>query len=492
MNSTRRTEDEALRPRASGVIYARQSQDSKRSIDEQVDAGRARANAEGWTVHGDVFRDRVSASRLATKARDGWPKLLAELDRPQVTRLWLWESSRGDRTLESWAAMLTRCRQHGVLIYVETHGRLYDMANPRDWRTLAEDGIDNQYESEKVSLRVRRAMAANAAAGKPHGVTPYGYQRQYELTATGKSILKGQKPKPAEAKVIRRIFTDIARGVSLRAIAKDLNDKKVPTPSGVAWTPQRVSELGKKHLYAGLRYHKPSDTVVPATWPALVDKALFYSVRELLTDPKRRTSRPGRHKHLLSLIAVCTVCDGPLTARPPHDGSLISTYICREGSHVRIGQSDLDVHVEDLTLALLSEPGAYQHVASDDDDNALQAARGELAELQAHHQDMVDLMATRKMSPKAFTAAEPRVLADIAAAKNRVAELTTPTALLMIPGVGTSNVVEGWNTAPVVARRGAVRELFARIAVDRSPIPGHRCPVEDRVTIVPRRAGIDA
>jgi site-specific DNA recombinase len=71
--------------------------------------------------------------------------------------LWLWESSRGDRKLSSWAAMLETCREHKVGIYVVTHRRLYDMVNGREWKTLAEDRVDSQAESDKTSEWTRQA-----------------------------------------------------------------------------------------------------------------------------------------------------------------------------------------------------------------------------------------------------------------------------------------------------------------------------------------------
>ena len=86
---------------AAAGIYGRQSQKNDRSIDEQLGLGRDRAAAEGWTVH-EIYKDGVSASRHATRKRGDWPKLLAAIDAGQVQVLWLWESSRGDRTLSSW------------------------------------------------------------------------------------------------------------------------------------------------------------------------------------------------------------------------------------------------------------------------------------------------------------------------------------------------------------------------------------------------------
>ena len=109
--------------RAEVLIYARQSLGKQESIDQQEEIGRDRAEQENWPVHA-VLSDPNSASRYSTTVRKNWERLLADLDRPEVGILWLWESSRGDRELETWAAMLTRCHKHGVKIFIETHERL--------------------------------------------------------------------------------------------------------------------------------------------------------------------------------------------------------------------------------------------------------------------------------------------------------------------------------------------------------------------------------
>jgi DNA invertase Pin-like site-specific DNA recombinase len=71
------------------LLYARQSQDSKTSTDQQQAEGLARAEEEGWAVH-RVYRDGSSASRHATKVRSAWTELLADLDLPEVGVLSLW------------------------------------------------------------------------------------------------------------------------------------------------------------------------------------------------------------------------------------------------------------------------------------------------------------------------------------------------------------------------------------------------------------------
>ena len=201
----------------------------------------------------------------------------------------------------------------------------------------------SEYESSLISERVTRAMAKNAKNGKPHGRTPYGYRREYAIDEDGKRVIVGQFPHPEQAKVVRRNFADIERRVSLRSIAADLNSRQVPTVTGAQWTPQRVRDVALMAIDAGERLvHNPGaktgnvrrhglGTLTPGTWPALVSLEQ-YTRCALLTDPQRRTSRPGRAKHLLSMIATCGVCGGVLAVRYSRDAG---EYTCRAGGHVQ-------------------------------------------------------------------------------------------------------------------------------------------------------------
>ena len=297
------------------LIYARQSLGNTASIAEQLDLGRARADTENWAIR-ETYSDPISASRYARKARTDWPKLVADVQHDRAQIIWLWESSRGDRRASAWLTLLEDCRDHGVQVYIESHHRLYDTTIPRDWRTLAEDGTDSEYESAKTSLRMTRSAAARAAAGRVNGRVPYGYTRQYDLTPAGKGILIGQVPHPDEAPIVQEITSRVAAGESLRRIARDLNERGVPTPTGAQWSTTQVRLIALNLAYIGKRVHDPGSrlsrsvpspdaAIYDATWPALVDEPTFYAARRILLDPARKTSRPGKAKHLLSLIATC-------------------------------------------------------------------------------------------------------------------------------------------------------------------------------------------
>jgi hypothetical protein len=74
-------------------------------------------------------------------------------------------------------------------VAVIEEARVYDPANPRDRRSLLEDAVDAEYESAKLSARAKRAAAAGAAEGHPHGRVPYGFRRLYDAHKAGVDVL---------------------------------------------------------------------------------------------------------------------------------------------------------------------------------------------------------------------------------------------------------------------------------------------------------------
>lgn len=399
----------------------------------------------------------------------------------------------GDRKLSTWARLLEDCRDHAVRIYVETHGRLYDMANSRDWRTLADDGVDNEAETNKTSERVLRAMTANATAGKVHGRIPYGYRREYKIER-GERVLVGQVPDEIEAPVVVGIYADIEAGVPLLAITRRLNAQGVPTRSGAAkWSMTQVRTIAMNRAYIGQRVHDPqgrqgglrrpgpSAAWYPAAWPPLVGEDVFWAVQRILTDPARVTTRPGKAKHLLSMIARCAHCESPLSVTYRRRGG--PHYICRR-SCVLISEADLDSHVTVDVLAYLSRPRVWKRLvaAGPTDDAGLSAARDELAAIEADYRETKALFRARRISPAAFAEVEPGKLADLDAAAKRVKELEAPPPLRFLLN-GQGDLKARWEAAPVAARRDAIRKL-ARVTVRRSPQRGPvRVPAAQRTRI---------
>jgi DNA invertase Pin-like site-specific DNA recombinase len=442
----------------------------QRSPEEQH-ADNERAAAEhGWTL-GEPYRDVGSASRYAGNGRPGFDHLVEDLERGRfgATVLVLWEASRGSRRLSEWARFIETCETAGVAIHVTTHQRTYDVANARDRRSLQEDGTDSEYESAKVSARALRATAANAAAGKPHGRTPYGYRRTYD---PGTGRLAGQEPEPVEAATVRELYDRLERGHSLRGIAEDLQARGVGTRSGRPFSAQHLRDLVTHDLYRGKRTHH--GTLVDATWPALVAERQWLAVNRRLADPARVTTKPGRARHLLSMIARCDECDGPLAATYRRRDR---EYYCHTSGHVRVLADDLDAYATAAMLGYLARPDNVQRLlAPEGDDDRLAAVRDELAAIRAELDDLADQVGRGTLSASFAARSEPRLLERLRQAESREAELSTPPVLRSILGPG-DDLAHRWDLAPVAARRDV-----ARLRLARAPRPGHRGPLDDRVT----------
>ena len=441
-----------------------------------------------------AYRDEsISASRYSRKARGGFEALIQDLEHGQFSAqvLMIWESSRGSRRVGEWVSLLELCEQRSVNIFVTTHGRVYDPGNGRDRRSLLEDAVDSEYESAKISARARRAAAANAVAGRPHGRVPYGYRRVFDPHTRR---LIAQEPEPDEAEVVAELYRRLIQGHSLKSIARDFPQRGLCTRSGVGWTAQHLRSLAIKPLYTGLRSHMPGrrggdrmvdlDNLYECQWPPLVSRADWFAVQRLLRAPERKTTRPGRAKHLLSLIGCCGVCLGSLNVAYREHGD--SLYVCRTKGCVRITQADLDTLAEQIMLDYLARPDVIDTLrANDDGDNELSQIRDQLAAVRARHEQLADAVAAGSVSVATLIRAEPAMLAEITTLEARERKLSTPSALrgLIEPG---ADVAQRWQAAPMSTRREVARvlltpDLIGELRLNPTPRRGrYRTPAHDR------------
>jgi DNA invertase Pin-like site-specific DNA recombinase len=452
----------------------------ERSIDEQHQDNARFADEHGWHV-GDAYRDVGSASRYARNGRGGYDTLVQDLQQGRFGAdvLVLWESSRGSRRVGERVTLIELAEEHQVRIAVTTHARIYDPSNPRDRRSLLEDAVDSEYESGKLRDRAKRAAAANATEGRPHGRVPYGYRRRYD-ERTRKLI--AQEPAPTEAPIVRELFDRLQRGHSLRSIAVDFDARGVRTRSGKTWSTQHLRSIVTKRLYIGERVHKGQVTKAEA-WPAIVDRTTWLAVQRILTAPDRKTARPGRAVHLLSMIARCDVCSGPICARNIRGNH---RYMCRDRGCVWVDYDDLTELAEATMLAYLSRKDNVARLTAETTGQELDAVRLSIGEIRAELEDLADQVGRGELSSTLAARAEPAILARLKAAEERETELSTPSRLrgLIKPG---KDVRRRWKAAPMSARREVARillspEILGELRVARARRAGRdRVPAHERV-----------
>lgn len=456
--------------------YARRSRvsENQASVTDQIDRAREDIEARGWHP-GEVLNEEVSASRYARRQREAWPVLMDALEAGKVGVLVLWESSRGDRKLSEWARLLDLCRDHGTLIHVISHERTYDLANHRDWKTLASEGVDNDHFSQRLSADVRRGKRGAARRGRPQGAPPYGYRVRYDQR-TGKpagwDVVSGQD------EAVRRIVRGISGHVPVRQVMTGLNDDGVPSPTGGLWTAEPVRYIARNPSYAGL-VRLPDGTLVGRgpEYPAIVTRQEWEAADAVLRP--RTGARPNASVYLLSFITACE-CGGLMTSagRPAPR----SAYRCERG-HNYVNGAWLDERVGYLVCAKLALPDARDLYAADDDGRAGRL-RGELAVLEERRARY------RAKAAKAADQAEAEdadaVLDElrplIAAKKRQLGEIRFTPALRDI--LTADDVFAAWEAYTVQARRDIIMAVTG-ISVRRVPVTARAEERYDVARVVP-------
>jgi site-specific DNA recombinase len=456
------------------AVYGRQSRGKEKSIGEQVELCTVDAEAEGLRVVA-TYTDATSASRYRRKDRATWPRVLAAVRAHEFDVLVLWISSRGDRDLTSWSSLLDAARDAGVLIRVVADERTYDVRRPADWKVLADQGVSNAVDSDKISQGVRRGQAGSAKGGRPaHGRAPYGYRRTYD-PATG--ALVGQEIDPAPAAIVREIIGRLAKGEAVSTITSDLNTRGVPTVGAQRWYRERVRDLSRNVAYIGQRQH--NGQAYPGDWPPLVESATFWAAQRVLSDPARTTTRPGRQRHLLSYLGRCEPCGSPLSV-------VRGRYRCLDHGCVTIVQDDTDAYVTAIILGVASKPEVYARLRRSHElaDAEAVAAQAEVDKLTAELDGWRKSAAASKTTPETMAVVEPSLTARIQAAQRRADAASVPPALRVLLGGPEADVRARWEGMPLPARRDAIRAL-ATVRVVRAVVPGGRGFDPARVVVEP-------
>lgn len=456
-------------------FYGRKStKDDGRSVTSQENEFRADCT-DSNLIPGRVFADPDrSASRYAKKDRPDYLALLEHIRSGNCQLLSMWESSRGSRDLGDWVTFLDLCRKTGTLIRVISHGRTYDVRVRRDWRTLADEGVDSADESEKISERVRRGHRLSAKEGRPTARLAFGFIRIYD--ERGKFV--EQIAHPEQAPIVREIIGKLAEGVSAGGIARSLNQRGVPTPQRVCaegcdrdhkhfyggqWTDKQVRTVAVKPSYAGLRVHQ-GRIVGKGCWEPIVDPDRWQTVNTILNTPGRKAVDDTRLTHWLTGAVFCGLCDGRFIISNREWGK---AYRCRECHRVTASARQLEAFVEPLVLDRLGLPDATDLFVPAPDQGEISETRWALDRLTARLAEFrAEAAKPEGMSAATIAEAERGLAPKIEALEIKLRRLTKPAALAGLEGV---DVVGTWHELGIKVRREIVAAL-ARIVLT----PGSR------------------
>jgi site-specific DNA recombinase len=473
------------------VAYMRVSKDKskrRKSVTEQFTEAQEVAHRESWVIPPDaIFTDNHrSASRFATKPRVGWEQVVAYLAANSVHVLVLWEVSRGERRLGPWIALLDLCRERNILIHIVKDDETYDPTDARDRRDLAQEGIEAESESERISKRIRRDKRAAAAEGRPAGRLNYGYRRIYnERGRYIRTVLDEH-----QAMVKRDIIDQgVVEGRPTYAIAQELNAKRYEartqawrlareaaagvgdwparwaavqdavefgrrwdSPGRGVWHPTTILRLAGSPTYLGKRVHQ-GEVVGETDWPQLTDEVTFRRIQARLAAKDGRRQRDTRLRNQLSGALVCgrDGCGGRFAMGR---GGLF--YRCQKCVRCSINKAAADRIVDKMVKARLRDSDAAPLFRESDDDGAIEAAEQEARTLQARLDEHYAESAAGRLSARGLSMVEADLLPQIESAQKRASSLATPSVLRGIDPIALANA---WEGQPVELRRNVIAAL---------------------------------
>lgn len=338
-----------------GAIYARQSKDRVQGIKTQVGDCETLCRLRGIQVTVTITDNDVSAS--SGKARPGYTRLLAMIERGEIDAVVVSHVDRLLRKLAELEHLIELCEKHDVAV-ITVSGDL-DLSNDAGrlvGRILA---VIARGEIERKGKRQERANRQAAEEGRPRkgSPRPFGW------------LPDRVHADPAEAAAIAAGCQAVIAGGTLTGVALDWDRRGLrphQAPFGPLrehpWTRSSVREIMASPRVAGIAVYKGTE-VARGQWEPLVPAETWRAAADILRNPRWRRPTQGITT-LLGGIAFCC-CGNYVTGGRSANGH--PAYRCnletrnwRPGPHINVKRDGVDAHIALAVIGRLSAPDAIE------------------------------------------------------------------------------------------------------------------------------------
>jgi site-specific DNA recombinase len=394
------------------ILLARESTDRERQLDHQLTDLRARVASIGGRIDREIPENAVSAfKRTRVRLPDGtygfrvvrpeWEKILTALRRGECNALMVPDIDRATRDPRALEDLVDAVELYGL--YVASLTGNIDLTT--DAGISAARGLVNQrnQESRNTSRRVIDGQRHAAMKGRNHG----GKNRPYGWRKDRIHISK------REAEHIRREIPRILAGVRPITIAREWNERGIPTSNGSQWHSPTIKNIftGPRIagyvIYQGEVLHGPDGKPVRGEWEPILTVEEYEAVTAKWKPDRPVPSRLGAigkghgTAYLLSPFVRCGKCNAKMHGgrRADKRGQMFEFYRCPAKGQGGCGSvSRLAAPVEAYIKALvIAEQQKIQFRKLDDVPPWPKAQ--ELADLQARIEE-----STRRYEAGTYTA----------------------------------------------------------------------------------------
>jgi site-specific DNA recombinase len=380
------------------ALYLRRSTEEHQdaSLDVQQGEGSAYIAREGGIldpVH--VFVDDAK-SRAEFKKRPGLIAMLNAAERRAFDAVVVRDESRLGGDTNRTSLLIQDLTEGGVRLFYYFGDEEVILDGAVDRFMLNVRAFASELEREKISQRTHEHLLTKARRGLNVGGRVYGYDN-VEIKDGDRRVRVEYRINPDQAAIVLHIFERYVAGDGLRTLAKDLNRRGVPSPRAGArgtgsWSTSAIFAMLRRDRYRGaivwgrsekayrkgtkVRLERAASEWVKVDAPELriVPEHLWTAVQAIVQRTagdgrRRRAGRPegSRARYLLSGLARCAECGGPLTVTNGRDSSTaIKVYACayRRSRGEAVCSNTLRRPVATVDSAVLGWVAA--HVLTDD------------------------------------------------------------------------------------------------------------------------------
>ncbi len=336
------------------ALYLRRSKDKQEaSIQTQRTEALRYCEAKGWSVSEEHIYIDDAISRAEFKKR---PRLMAMLracacESKEFDAVVTRDETRLGGDMVRTTLLISDILDHGVSLFYYIDDQEVRLDGATDKFMIAAKNFASELEREKISSRTYERLAVKAREGYVVAGKCYGY-RHVPIMVGDKKVRSEYAIEPKEAEVLVSIFEKFSRGIGIRLIAHELNAKGIPSPragkSGTgSWGTSSIHEMLKNERYLGkviwnreneaiyrggtkLREFRPQEEWIVVDKPELriISDDLWTAARARIRPGQRRPRCDG--KYLLSGLARCSSCGGPINVRNTKWGkTTVKGYACK-------------------------------------------------------------------------------------------------------------------------------------------------------------------
>ncbi|MBU2667653.1 recombinase family protein [Actinoplanes bogorensis] len=452
------------------MLYVRMSMDRTgegAGLKRQEQACRALALAQGWEVVG-VVDDTISAADSRLADRSGWRQVVQLVECGQADLIVAWHLDRVTRSIKDLEFLIDLAVERDIGLATATGD--IDLTTDVGRMVARILAAVASAETERKAERQILANDLRVAAGRPQWIRrPFGYEMDGSL-------------REEEAAAIFKAYHDVLAGKALSTVAREWNDAGFRTSAPSARTAR--PRAPRKHHYAPSgRWNNVAVRLVlraprniakstlygeimgDAAWAPIVDERTWLAMDHLLATRERPDSRLGRLSKLLSRLAICSVCDGPMGASIRADKPI---YICqgRNSESASRGHCQLPIDFADgVVVTRLIEQmrnigrSAFRPRPQSLDVDHLEARSTEIDVIMA---ELVEDRAAGLIDRKALIKGTATLREELAAIR---ADLAAARGDTPVGAFDATAALEEFDQLDLQKRRKILREAFAFIRV---------------------------